>query len=432
MIFVYYKVLDCSLTDRQTDRHNIFFHRQRIKCAIEPRDATGRIMSTLHTIIWFCSAFALVCADAEVSTETSTDGSLIPEAVFNDSDPHRWTDPHDRMVGLRCDEKTYPHGGVEADNGEILFGCGSAVFVWNPVTDKIRITLEGFSKYRVRNIATSGDIVAATVSNDGVLIWCLRTGRSIHSWTLQPDMHMLSRAITCIAVGNDVIFVGTDRGMILAWHHRSGVLKRITVPRSGDRLSPITCMWASADGQRLLIGSQDGRVREWKPSQQWNTWTIFWAPDAVWYVTPHPRLDVIAISTREDVLIVDIDSSDVLQRKPGSASAIFFDGDDTFIWQEMGSEVLTLSSIRTGVDVGEMSSFGRHLLRSSTCTFILARRHESVILMPDVHGGGITTTFALVKCDFAYYYSAMAMKRGYADGELERGDSAPHLDPSHN
>ncbi len=405
-------------------------------------------MSTSHAAIWFL-LLAMVCADAD-EPAAGTDGVLVPDVlVFNESNPHRWTDPHERIFGVRCpDGHSEPIGGIEADTGEILFECGSSVAVWNIVTGKFRISLEGHSG-QLSSIATRGDLVAASgVDSRVVRTWSLKDGQPVSNWTIPRDVDILSRAITCLAIGNESIYVGTDRGTVLAWHHQSRNCMRLFVASSNIGLSSITCMWASVDDERLLFGAQDGSVREYREGL--DICTVFWAPDAVWYVTAHPWFDnVVAISTREDVLIVkskrkkhpvifarNTNTYDLLQRKPGSASAIFFDCDDNFIWQQMGSQALTLSSITTGKDIGEMSSFPPELKYASTFTFILARRHKAVILMPDSRGDRCSETiFALLVCGShedrrqcmdRYYaclrvhgYPAVVMRRGYADRGVE-------------
>ncbi len=397
-------------------------------------------MSMSNTTIWFL-LLALVCVNAD-ELGVGTDGVLTPEAVFNESNPHRWTDPHDRIVGVRCpDGHSEPIGGIEADTGEMLFKCGNNVAVWSIVTGEFRISLGGHTGH-LTDIATRKDVVVASGSANEVRAWSLTDGRSTHNWTWPRDIDGSFREITCIAIGSDIVFAGTNSGSMVAWDHRTGeLLWSIVLPLDEPRVS-ITCMWASVDDRQLLFGLEDGRIRKWTSGFFGGIRTIYRTRSAVWYVTKHLRLDVIGISTREDVLIFNTSTGVSKHRKPGSASAVFFDGDDTFIWQGMQSRVLTLSSIHTGEDVGEMSSFpvmdGRDGHGEAPYSFVLARRHESVILMPDVRARdnyNLHVQFALVECDCdrdcaicwmqqvscvgRYYYFAMAMKRGHADGEMK-------------
>jgi WD40 repeat protein len=100
----------------------------------------------------------------------------------------------------------------------------------------------------------NGELLASGGWEGRVIIWRLPGGEPLYRWQAHQDSV------------NGAVFTDNDRHLVTAgydgwlakWALGGGVLRRVMTP------APITCMAASARGDRLITGHDDGSVRIWR------------------------------------------------------------------------------------------------------------------------------------------------------------------------
>ena len=228
---------------------------------INPLLASGSVDNTVQ--LWNRDTQTLLSTlrehtDSVVSVAFSPDGSLLASGSADDT-IRLWNPITDTLLATLRGHTSDVLSVAFSPDGSLLAsgGADGTVRLWNPVTETLEATLEAHMD-SVLSVAFSPDgSLLASGSADGLVgLWDTHT--EILQATLGHESPVLSVAFS---PDSDLLATGSTDGVARLWDPH--------MPEHKATLghdSPVESV--AFDGNTLVTGSQDGRVRQWEVTSE--------------------------------------------------------------------------------------------------------------------------------------------------------------------
>ena len=228
---------------------------------INPLLASGSVDNTVQ--LWNRDTQTLVSTlqehtDSVVSVAFSPDGSLLASGSADDT-IRLWNPNTDTLLATLRGHTSDVLSIAFSPDGSLLAsgGADGTVRLWNPVTETLQATLEAHMD-SVLSVTFSPDgSLLASASADGLVgLWDTHT--EILQATLGHESPVLSVAFS---PDSDLLATGSTDGVARLWDPHTPEHKATL-----GHESPVESV--AFDGDVLVTGSQDGRVRQWEVTSE--------------------------------------------------------------------------------------------------------------------------------------------------------------------
>ena len=228
---------------------------------INPLLASGSVDNTVQ--LWNHDTQTLLSTlrehtDSVVSVAFSPDGSLLASGSADDT-IRLWNPITDTLLATLRGHTSDVLSVAFSPDGSLLAsgGADGTVRLWNIVTETLQATLEAHMD-SVLNVAFSPDgSLLASASADGLVgLW------DTHTETLQATLGHESPVLSvAFSPDSDLLATGSTDGVARLWDPHMPEHKATL-----GHESPVESV--AFDGNTLVTGSQDGRVRQWEVTSE--------------------------------------------------------------------------------------------------------------------------------------------------------------------